>query len=121
MELQGNRIGPSAAALPAMPTVASVSALSPGHSPLPAVERPEANHARSDRSLSEELQRDSAREVERQARAEEARRQRPPITYEERLKQMLSVDEMRRLLFLYSPFTRALLNEEKGKAFDRTA
>lgn len=104
-----------------MPTVATVSAVSPGHHPLPAVERPESRQAEADRSLSEQLRRDSARELERQDRAEEARRQRPPITYEERLKQMLSVDEMRRLLFLYSPFTRALLNEEKGRAFDRTA
>lgn len=114
MEIQANRIG----------TAPSLSALSPGQMPLPLPERVRPGPDASEGSVLPSLPERAGvadQERERQARLEAAHRDRPPITYEERLKQLLSVDEMRRLLYLYSPFTRVLLNEEKGRAVDRTA
>jgi hypothetical protein len=45
-----------------------------------------------------------------------------PVSFEERLKQMISAEEIRRLMYLYSPFARKMLNtEERGTAINRQA
>jgi hypothetical protein len=71
------------------------------------------------------LQRRSAEKEKTEVEAERksfSPREKEPISFEDRLKQMISADEIRRLMYLYSPFARQMLNmEEKGTVFNRQA
>lgn len=95
----------------------ALSALSPGQKRLPVAAEPHPDgREEGDPSVL------GARLLEKPHRRPEP--EKPPITYEERLKQMISADEMRRLMYLYSPFARPLLEQEmahKGRRVDRTA
>jgi hypothetical protein len=45
-----------------------------------------------------------------------------PVSFEDRLKQMISADDIRRLMYLYSPFARQMLNgDERGTSLNRQA
>lgn len=71
------------------------------------------------------LQRRSAEQVRAQEEKDQKRTmlpEREPVSFEERLKQMISADEIRRLMYLYSPFARKMLDEgERGASFNRQA
>ncbi|MBW7859073.1 MAG: hypothetical protein H3C43_12455 [Leptonema sp. (in: Bacteria)] len=77
------------------------------------------NHDVTDNLL---LQKQSADKVELTATKPAKQIEKQPISFEDRLKQMISADEIRRLMYLYTPFARQMINtNEKGHTINRQA
>lgn len=91
------------------------SAVSVGQKALPN----QANHDANEVFL---LQKKSAEKAELEVKNPPKQIERQPITFEDRLKQMISADEIRRLMYLYTPFARQMMQTEtKGHTIDRQA
>ena len=96
------------------PAPNAYSSLSPGQKAMPVSEDPALI-----------LKRRSAEQAKAQEEREQKRATLPekePVSFEDRLKQMISADDIRRLMYLYSPFARQMLNgDERGTSLNRQA
>ncbi len=90
------------------------SSLSPGQKAMPVPEDPVLL-----------LQRRSAEQAKVHEEREQQKATLPekePVTFEDRLKQMISAEDIRRLMYLYSPFARRMLSsEESGTSVNQQA
>jgi len=105
MEIHGltNRLVPNA-----------VSSLSVGQKPLPVDDDPAF--------LLQKGKTDEVAAFEKNEAKKAMLPEKQPVTFEDRLKMMISAEDIRRLMYLYSPFGRQMLvTEAKGQSLNQKA